>query len=95
MGERIDASDIGWLGERVNLRHDQDITLLFHALASDNIPAVEALLAVGADPTMPDRTGSKRDFVYALTMPGGYLLDQNGMNDAIRAYLAHGGNPNG
>ncbi len=93
--EPIDANDIGWLGERVNQRHGQDITLLFHALASGNIPAVNALLAVGADPTMPDRRDSRRDFVYALTMPGGDLLDQNGMNDAICAYLAHGGNPNG
>lgn len=93
--ERIEAKDLEWLGDRVNQRHGQDITLLFHALAAANIPVVDALLAIGADPTMPDKKGSERDFVYALTMPGGELLDQDAMNDAIRAYLAHGGNPNG
>lgn len=94
-GEAIAPQDIQWLGSRVNERHGQDITLLFHALASGNVAAVDALLAVGADPTMPDKTGSRRDFVYALTMPGGDLLDQDAMNDIIRAYLAHGGDPNG
>lgn len=93
--DQIDANDIRWLGDRVNQRHGQDITLLFHALASGNIPAVDALLTVGADPKMPDRRDSKRDFVYALTMPGGDLLNQDGMNELIRVYLAHGGDPNG
>lgn len=94
-GDPIAPDDVAWLGDRVNQNHGQDITLLFHALAAGNVPAVDALLAAGADPALPDKPGSPRDFVYALTMPGGDLLDQDGMNDILAVYLTRGGDPNG
>lgn len=47
------------------------ITLLFHALRSQHLQAIDVLLEAGADPYMVDRpsTGSARSFAYYLSMP--------------------------
>jgi len=79
----------------INARYGQDITLLFHAIASGNVAAIDALLAAGADTRMPDKSvGSTRDFVHFLGSPGGPLLDLDSINEMIRSYLRHGGDPN-
>ncbi len=94
-GDSFTASDFTSLGDRINQRHGQDITLLFHAVGAGNLPAIDALLAAGADTTMLDKTtGSTRNFVYFLTLPGGPLLDMDGINQMLASYLRHGGNPN-
>ncbi|WCR02715.1 hypothetical protein [Paracoccus saliphilus] len=95
-GDKIALDDVAWLGERIDQRHGKDITLLFHALSAGNIAAVDALLAAGADTSIPDKvSGSDRNFVYYLTLSGGDILDQPGINRVIASYLEHGGNPNG
>ncbi len=95
-GDALSARDLEPIKDRINNRYGKEITLLFHALRFDNIAAIDALLAAGADPTMIDRpsTVSKRDFIYYLTYPGGSLLGQDGINQLIRIYLKHGGDPN-
>lgn len=94
-GDAMDPSDFIPLGDKINQRHGKDITLLFHAISSGNTPAVDALLAAGADTEMPDKaTGSTRSFVYYLTLPGGSLLDMDGVNRMLASYLKYGGDPN-
>lgn len=94
-GETLDAKDLTPLTPVLNQRHGEGITLLFHAVASGNTSAVDALLAAGADPGMTDRAaGSVRNFAYVLTLPGGNLLDLGGINTMIASYLRYGGDPN-
>jgi hypothetical protein len=94
-GERPSAATLEALGPRIDSRHGDGITLLFHAVASANLEAVDALLAAGADTDLPDRpTGSSRTFVYLLTLPGGPLIGEDGVNRMIASYLRHGGDPN-
>lgn len=93
-GDSVSAAEIAALDMDVNARHGDDITLLFHAVASANIEAVDALLAAGADPRMTDKsTGSERDFIFYLGSPGGPLLDMDGLTALIQAYLRNGGDP--
>lgn len=94
--EPISRDDIAPFRDRIDQRHGEDITLLFHAVASGNVSAVDALLAAGADPRVTDKaTGSSRNFVYVLTLPGGALLDMAGVNQMLDSYLRNGGDPNG
>ncbi|NCT11377.1 MAG: hypothetical protein GW767_01280 [Rhodobacterales bacterium] len=94
-GQPIGPSDIAPVADRLNDRFGHDITLLFHALGSANIAAVDALLAAGSDPRQTDlEAGSGRDFIYYLGSPGGTLLSIEQINDMLRSDLAHGGDPN-
>jgi len=94
-GDTITPADIAPVSDMINRRFGNDITFLFHAVASANLSAIDALLASGADVTMTDKAkGSARDFVYVLSMPGGPLMDQDKINEMIRIYLKHGGDPN-
>ncbi len=94
-GDALTREDFSGLEERVNERHGEDTTLLFHAVAAGNTAAVDALLAAGADPYMTDKvTGSSRNFVYFLTMPGGPHLDMAGVNQMLSSYLKYGGDSN-
>lgn len=93
--ENISLDDLTPFLEVLDRRYGDDITLLFHAIASANLSAVDALLAAGADTRQADKsTGSTRDFVFYLASPGGPLLDEDGINQMIRSYLAHGGDAN-
>lgn len=95
-GEALTLADLAPIKEVINQRHGEGITLLFHAITAGNTTAVDALLAAGADPYQADKpTGSSRNFVYFLTLPGGSLLDIDGINTMIASYLRHGGDPNG
>lgn len=95
-GDAITERDIAPLKDRVNDRFGEEITFLFHALGAANIPAIDVLIGAGADVTMIDKPSeeSQRDFVYFLGLPGGDLLDQDSINELIRIYLKHGGDPN-
>lgn len=98
-GQSISASAVKNLPGGVNARYGDDITLLFQALGSRNVEAIDTLLGAGADPYMYDRPskGSKRDFVYYLTLPG-HPTDPNlgfpFINQLIKLYLKYGGDPN-
>ena len=93
--ENIDLNDVDWLDEQLNERHGEGITLLFHALASGNVSAADALLSVGADPYMTDiPVGSVRNFVYMLQLPGGRIMSMDELNVLLRSYLDNGGDPN-
>lgn len=94
-GTAITADDIIPFVTVIDRRYGDDITLLFHAVASANLSAVDVILGAGADTRQPDKSAkSTRDFVYYLTLPGGALMDQDGVNEMIRLYLKHGGDPN-
>lgn len=98
-GQSISIRELKNLPNGVNTRYGQEITLLFHALSARNIEAIDALLEAGADPYMIDRpsTGSARGFVYYLTLTGHPTDPQLGfpfINQLIRLYLKHGGDPN-
>ena len=93
-GDAITTQDIAPVQGRINDRFGEDITFLFHALGSANIPAIDALIGAGADMTMDARRTPSPDFVYSLSKPGGPLLDLDGINELIRIYLKHGGDPN-
>ena len=94
-GERPSERALERLGEGIDNRHGNGITLLFHAMNSANLEAVDALLAAGADTSITDKPeGSDRSFVYYLTLPGGPLIDQDGINTMLASYLRHGGDPN-
>lgn len=94
-GEDMSPEDFAPVSGYINRRYGDDITLLFHAIASANLDAVDALLAAGADTRQPDKPeGSTRDFVSYLGSPGGPLIDQDGITEMIRSYLRHGGDPN-
>ena len=98
-GQSISIRELKNLPNVVNTRYGQEITLLFHALSARNIEAIDALLEAGADPYMIDRpsTGSARGFVYYLTLTGHPTDPQLGfpfINQLIRLYLKHGGDPN-
>ncbi|MCC5973393.1 MAG: hypothetical protein JJT81_05005 [Rubellimicrobium sp.] len=93
-GEAITLTDLAPVADMIDRRYGDDITLLFHSVASGNVAAVDAILAAGADTGMTDKaTGSTRDFVYYLTLPGGPLMEMDEINEMIRSYLRHGGNP--
>lgn len=93
--EIIGPNDVDWLDERLNQRHGDGITLLFHALATGNVSAADALLSVGADPYMTDvPIGSVRNLPYMLQLPGGRILSMDELNGLLRSYLANGGDPN-
>ncbi|WP_111735193.1 ankyrin repeat domain-containing protein [Roseovarius amoyensis] len=94
-GERPSESALDRLGDDIDARQGEGITLLFHAVASANIEAVDALLAAGADPNITDRpTRSDRSFAYLLTLPGGPLMGEENINRMLASYLRHGGDPN-
>ncbi|MGV1832674.1 hypothetical protein ACQZ6Z_25220 [Agrobacterium vitis] len=98
-GQSISASDVKDLPGGVNARYGDEITLLFHAVGSRNVEAIDTLLGAGADPYMIDRPsqGSTRDFAYYLTLPG-HPTDPNlgfpFINQLIKLYLKHRGDPN-
>ncbi|MVA72941.1 hypothetical protein GOZ81_17855 [Agrobacterium vitis] len=98
-GQPISASAVKDLPGGVNARYGEEITLLFHAVGGRNVAAIDTLLGAGADPYMIDRPsqGSRRDFAYYLTLPG-HPTDPNlgfpFINQLIRLYLKHGGDPN-
>jgi len=94
-GDVLVPNDFAPVKDRIDQLHGNDITLLFQAVASGNVGAVDALLAAGADPYLMAKSGrSTTNFVRLLMMPGGELLDQDGINQMIASYLRHGGNPN-
>jgi hypothetical protein len=98
-GQPISADAVKALPGGVNARYDDEITLLFLALGSRNVEAIDTLLGAGADPYMVDRPskGSTRDFVFALTLPGSSTDPNLGfpfINQLIKLYLKHGGDPN-
>ncbi|MDO5680272.1 MAG: hypothetical protein Q4G54_08095 [Pelistega sp.] len=98
-GQRISLAQVKLLPNGVNARYGEEITLLFHALSARNLEAIDVLLAAGADPYMVDTPakGSTRTFVYYLTLPGHPTDPELGfpfINQLIRLYLKHGGNPN-
>ena len=94
-GEAMEKQDFAPLTGRLDQRYGEDITLLFQALSTGNVEATIALMQAGADLRQTDKaTGSSRDFIYFLSMPGGPLIEQEGMNRLIQAYLAIGGDPN-
>lgn len=94
-GDALTPEDFAAVKDRINQKHGNDITLLFQAVASGNVVAVDALLAAGADPYLVAKSGrSTVNFVYLLMMPGGELLDLDGINQMISSYLRYGGDPN-
>ncbi|MUZ66381.1 hypothetical protein [Agrobacterium vitis] len=98
-GQSITESEVKDVPGGVNTRYGDEITLLFLAVGSRNIEAIDTLLGAGADPYMVDRPsqGSTRDFAYYLTLPG-HPTDPNlgfpFINQLIKLYLKHGGDPN-
>jgi len=93
--EDIGPDDVNRLDEQLNERHGEGITLLFHALASGNVSAVDILLSAGADTEMTDKpVGSVRNFPYMLALPGGPLLSMEEINQLLQSYLRNGGDPN-
>ncbi|KAA3517404.1 hypothetical protein DXT89_12610 [Agrobacterium vitis] len=98
-GQSITESEVKDVPGGVNTRYGDEITLLFLAVGSRNIEAIDTLLGAGADPYMIDRPsqGSTRDFAYYLTLPG-HPTDPNlgfpFINQLIKLYLKHGGDPN-
>ncbi|MVA56270.1 hypothetical protein [Agrobacterium vitis] len=98
-GQPISADAVKDLPGGVNARYGEEITLLFHAVGARNVAAIDTLLGAGADPYMVDRpsTGSTRDFVFVLTLPGNSTDPNAGfpfINQLITLYLKHGGDPN-
>ncbi len=98
-GQPISADAVKDLPGGVNARYGDEITLLFLALGSRNVAAIDTLLGAGADPYIVDRPskGSTRDFVFYLTLPGNDTYTDSGfpfMNQLITLYLKHGGDPN-
>lgn len=81
-------------GAGLDQRYGENITLLFHALNTANIGAIEALLKAGADVRVPDKPGGGRDFIFYMTSPGGDLLSAGDLAQVIAAYLDAGGDPN-
>jgi len=97
--EPISADEVANLPEgALNARYGSDITLLFHALSSYNLQAIDILLGGGASPYMTDQAEySERDFTYYLgvvKMHSRPDLGQDFKTDLIRLYLKHGGDPN-
>nr|WP_272212553.1 hypothetical protein [Marinicella sp. W31]MDC2878470.1 hypothetical protein [Marinicella sp. W31] len=98
-GDAISEAEVKALPEGVDQRYGDEITMLFLALGAHNLQAIDTLLAAGADPYMIDRpsTGSARNFVYYLTMPGpssGPVQGFDFENRMIESYLKHGGKAN-
>jgi len=54
-GKAISLAEVKPLSGGINNRYGEDITLLFHALRSHNIEAIDTLLEAGADPVGGDR----------------------------------------
>jgi len=97
--EPISAEEVAALPEgALNERYGDDITLLFHALSSYNLQAIDVLLGAGSDPYMTDRVErSARDFTYYIGEMNMYSrpdLGQDFKTELIRLYLKHGGDPN-
>jgi len=93
----ITLDEVNALPDSINKRYGQDITLLFHAMSSYNLQAVDVILEAGADTTMPARLTKSPDFTYFLGMPGGdegTKGDINFVNGLLKLYLKHGGDPN-
>ncbi|UXM94264.1 hypothetical protein N5853_09105 [Bartonella sp. HY329] len=83
----------------INQRYGQEITLLFHALSQRNVQAIDMLIGNGADVTMVDRPSKRHpmNFMNYLGMPGGgddEAEDLIFINELIKIYLKHGGDPN-
>ncbi|MGV0911519.1 hypothetical protein [Martelella sp. FOR1707] len=98
-GEHISARDVEALSGGANKRYGDEITFLFLALKAHNLQAIDTLLAAGADPYMVDHppSGSERNFVYYLTLPGPSTGPVQGFdfeNRMIESYLKHGGKAN-
>jgi len=94
-GEEVDQADLAPFQQDLDARYGDEITLLFHAIASGNVAAAEALVVAGADLRQIDlpSKGSARDFIYYLTLPGGDVLQQENLNRLLTVYLAQGGDP--
>ena len=94
-GDAVDQADLASLQQDLDARYGDEITLLFHAVASGNINAIEALIKAGADLRQVDRPskGSARDFIYYLTLPGGDKMSQEEINHLLTVYLEQGGDP--
>jgi len=97
--EPISADEVKTLPEgTLNARYGSDITLLFHALSSYNLQAIDVLLGNGSDPHMTDQAEySGRDFTYymaTMNMHARPDLGQDFKTELIRLYLKHGGDPN-
>ncbi|MGV0821124.1 hypothetical protein [Martelella sp. AMO21009] len=98
-GDVISEAEVKALPEGVDQRYGDEITMLFLALGAHNLQAIDTLLAAGADPYLIDRpsTGSTRNFVYYLAMPGpssGPVQGFDFENRMIESYLKYGGKAN-
>lgn len=98
-GEPITMAEIEAVPQGVNARFGDEITFLFLTIAGRNTQAADKLLEAGADPYLVDRPskGSARSFAYYLTLPGHRTSMTEGLpfiNELIRLYLKHGGDPN-
>jgi len=81
----------------LNKRYKLDRTLLFHALSSYHLQAIDVLLEAGADPHMVDfiSIDSIRDLTYyTAAFYGPIDLDEDFKTNLLRLYLKHGGDPN-
>jgi len=97
--EEISTDEVAALPEgALNARYGDDITLLFHALSTYNLQAIDVLLGAGSDPHMTDRAeNSVRDFTHymgVMNMSSRPDLGQDFKTELIRLYLKHGGDPN-
>ena len=81
-------------GRGLDARYGEDITLLFFALTTANVAAIEALLQAGADVRVTDAPGSGRDFVDYMALSGGDTVTPEQMVEIVSAYLGAGGDPN-
>jgi len=80
--------------EDLDARYGDDITLFWHALASGNVPAVEALVKAGASMYQRAKTDHGVYFYEIMARPGGALIGPEGIQELVRIYLENGGDPN-
>jgi len=95
--QEISLEEVQALPDGANGRYGEDITLLFHAVSSHNLQAVDVLLEAGADPYARTHITRGYNFLYLMEMPGGEEGsdgDIHFINGLIKLYLKHGGDPN-
>ena len=80
--------------EDLDARYGDDITLFWHALATGNVPAVEALVKAGASMYQRAKTDKGFYFYEIMAQPGGEVIGPEGIQDLVRIYLENGGDPN-